>query len=200
MLLSQLPSDNGLRQCISHIWTNVACTPKEAFLQLISHYDVPLDVARQLCTGNKIKASFSGVTYRQVAPYTFRDPDRNGDDMKPLHVFASRMPHYVFYGILGDVDLAMSQFGPLQVQENEELFARIVARFGSSVMNKPEGLLESNVTRKGRIEHHFTTFDSVSIVFVEIKRPWTARIWTRKARYWQSVRHSSCHLQEKPDF
>lgn len=55
-------------------------------------------------------------------------------------------------------------------------------------MNKPEGVLESNVTKKGRIEHHSPTFDLVSVVFVEIKRPWMARIWTRKAKCWQSVR------------
>lgn len=61
-----------------------------------------------------------------MAPYTFRDPDRNGDNMKPLHVFASRMPHYVFYGILGDAYLAISQFGPLQMQENEEALPRLI--------------------------------------------------------------------------
>ncbi|OJJ84701.1 uncharacterized protein ASPGLDRAFT_35181 [Aspergillus glaucus CBS 516.65] len=74
--------------------------------------------------------------------------------MKPLQVFASRMPRSIFYDILGDFDVAMSQFDPLQVQENEEC----------------EGSFESNITRKGCIKHHFTIFDTVSVISVEVKK------------------------------
>lgn len=37
-------------------------------------------------------------------------------------------------------------------------------------MNKLEGLLKSNTTRKGHIEHHFTTFASTTIVFIDVKK------------------------------
>lgn len=37
-------------------------------------------------------------------------------------------------------------------------------------MNKCEGPFESNITRKGRIEHHFTIFGTVSVISVEVKR------------------------------
>lgn len=42
--------------------------------------------------------------------------------------------------------------------------------FGCTVINKPEGLLDSDVTKKGRIEHHFYALDSISIVFLEVKK------------------------------
>jgi hypothetical protein len=45
-----------------------------------------------------------------------------------------------------------------------------VCLFGSAVINKPVGLLDSEFTRRGRIEHHFYAVDSVSIVFIEVKK------------------------------
>lgn len=52
--------------------------------------------------------------------------------MKPLQVFASRMPRSIFYDNLGDSDVAMSQFGPLQVQENEEARLRFITALVNS--------------------------------------------------------------------
>ena len=45
--------------------------------------------------------------------------------------------------------------------------------FGSAVINKPEGLLEAEYTKKGRIEHHFYAMNSISIVFIEVKKEYT---------------------------
>ena len=42
--------------------------------------------------------------------------------------------------------------------------------FGSAIVNKPEGLLEAEFTKKGRVEHHFYAMDSISIVFIEVKK------------------------------
>jgi len=42
--------------------------------------------------------------------------------------------------------------------------------FGSAVINKPEGLLEAEFTKRGRIEHHFYAMNSASIIFIEIKK------------------------------
>ena len=41
--------------------------------------------------------------------------------------------------------------------------------FGCAIINNPEGLLEAEFTKKGRIEHHFCSMNSVSIVFIEVK-------------------------------
>jgi hypothetical protein len=42
--------------------------------------------------------------------------------------------------------------------------------FGSAIVNKPEGLLEAEFTKKGRIEHHFYAMNSISIVFIEVEK------------------------------
>jgi hypothetical protein len=42
--------------------------------------------------------------------------------------------------------------------------------FRSAIVNKPEGLLEAEFTKKGRIEHHFYAMNSISIVFIEVKK------------------------------
>jgi hypothetical protein len=42
--------------------------------------------------------------------------------------------------------------------------------FGSAIVNKPEGLLEADFTKKGRIEHHFYAMNSISIVFIQVKK------------------------------
>ena len=42
--------------------------------------------------------------------------------------------------------------------------------FGCAIINNPEGLLDAEFTKKGRIEHHFCSMNSVSIVFIEVKK------------------------------
>ena len=42
--------------------------------------------------------------------------------------------------------------------------------FGSAIINQPEGLLEAEFTKMGRIEHHFYAMNSISIVFIEVKK------------------------------
>jgi hypothetical protein len=51
-----------------------------------------------------------------------------------------------------------------------QFYSEIVALFGSTIINKPEGLPDSEYTRKGRVEHHFYAMDSISIVFIEVKK------------------------------
>jgi len=45
-----------------------------------------------------------------------------------------------------------------------------VSLFGCAIINHPEGLLEAEFTKKGRIEYHFCSMNSVSIVFIEVKK------------------------------
>ena len=106
------------------------------------------------------------------------DPSVDGDDILPLDTFRSRIPSNVFRNICTDVDNAILQYGMLGSLDNEEarsrfiasLFSQIVCLFGSAVVNKPEGLLDAEFTKKGRIEHHFYAVSSISIVFIEVKK------------------------------
>ena len=56
----------------------------------------------------------------------------------------------------------------------KQLFNRIVGLFDSTITNKPEGLLQSKFSRRDRIEHHFVSVGSISIVFIEVKRELSA--------------------------
>jgi hypothetical protein len=49
-------------------------------------------------------------------------------------------------------------------------FSEILCLFGSGVVNKPEGVLDAQFTKRGRIEHHFYAMSSVSIVFIQVKK------------------------------
>jgi hypothetical protein len=52
----------------------------------------------------------------------------------------------------------------------KQLFNRIIGLFGSAITNKPEGLLESKFTKRGRIKHAFISVGSIRIVFLEVKK------------------------------
>ena len=46
----------------------------------------------------------------------------------------------------------------------------VVGGFSHADHQWSEGLLNSEFTKRGRIEHHFYAMDSVSIVFIEVKK------------------------------
>lgn len=54
----------------------------------------------------------------------------------------------------------------------------LVGLFGIAITNKPEGLLESKFSKRGRIEHRFVSVGSISVVFIEVKK----EVSTSKAR------------------
>jgi hypothetical protein len=60
-------------------------------------------------------------------------------------------------------------FSLLILTRKVQLFSEIIFLFGNTVVNKLEALLDSEFTKRGRIEHHFYAMKSVSIVFVEVK-------------------------------
>jgi hypothetical protein len=55
-----------------------------------------------------------------------------------------------------------------------QIFSEIVCLFGCTIVNKPEGLLDFDLTKKGRIEYYFYALDSISIVFIEVKKEMVA--------------------------
>lgn len=106
------------------------------------------------------------------------DPSRNGGDILPLDVLRSRIPNNLFHNVGKDIDEAIVQYGRLTSHNIEEarsrfiasLFSKIVCLFGSAVVIEPEGLLDAEFTKKGRIEHHFYAMKSISVVFIEVKK------------------------------
>lgn len=53
--------------------------------------------------------------------------------------------------------------------DKKQFFTRIIALLSGAILIKSEGLLESQSSQK-RIEHHFITADSISMVFIEVKK------------------------------
>ncbi|KAE8133560.1 hypothetical protein BDV38DRAFT_257966 [Aspergillus pseudotamarii] len=175
--LSKFPSGSDVFEAFAKIRADNDLTDEDTFLQLLATYDTQLSTLSQI-SAKILEVSFSNVAYKQIAPYVWLDPSGTGRDMLQLDVFRSRIPTDMFRDIVRDVDDALTQHGPLDAHENEEtrsrfissLFTRIVCVFNNIVVNKPGTLLDSEVTRKGRIEHHFVALDSVSIVFIEVKK------------------------------
>jgi hypothetical protein len=101
-----------------------------------------------------------------------------GNDIHKLEVFRSRLSKDVFREIYKDVRKASSQYGRMEHHSNEEtrsryiasFFSEVVALFRCAILNNPEGLLDAEFTKKERIEHHFCSMNSVSIVFIEVKK------------------------------
>jgi hypothetical protein len=100
----------------------------------------------------------------------------------------------VFREIYQDVRKASLQYGRMEYHGNEEtrsryiasvsqtkflirlnltylqFFSKVVSLFECAIINNPEGLLDAEFTKKGRIEHHFCSMNSVSVVFIEVKK------------------------------
>jgi hypothetical protein len=141
-----------------------------------------------------LPASFSNVKYTEIAPYSWLDPTAKGSDIHKLEVFRSRLPKAIFREVYKDVRKASLQYGRMEYHSNEEtrsryiasvsrtkflirlnliylqFFSEVVSLFGCAVTNNPEGLLEAEFTKKGRIEYHFCSMNSVSIVFIEVEK------------------------------
>jgi hypothetical protein len=152
--LSRLPHDSDALDAFANLRRDGDLSDEEAFLKFITTYDVPLNILNRIST-EKLPASFSNVKYADTAPYVWLDPDAQGGDIRKLDTFRSRIPLDLFREIYFDVDQAALQYGRMESHDNEEarsrfitsIFSRIVCLFGSAVVNKPEGLLDSEFTK-----------------------------------------------------
>ncbi|KAH0541742.1 hypothetical protein FGG08_003834 [Glutinoglossum americanum] len=176
-VLSRIPSDSDVLDTFTKLRKDGNLSDEEALLKFIATYDVPLSTLSQISAA-RLPASFSNIKYNEIAAYVWLDPSAGGTDIRPLETFRSRIPKDLFWSICTDVDNAILQYGRMDSHDNEEarsrfiasLFSKIVCLFGSTVVNKPEGLLDSEYTKRGRIEHHFYALNSVSIIFFEVKK------------------------------
>lgn len=86
-----------------------------------------------MTTAEKLKVSFSNVTYKQVSPYVWLNPNDAGRDNGCLEVFRSRIPTGMFQDIVKDVELALKQYGQLESHDNEETRSRFLASVGGKL-------------------------------------------------------------------
>ena len=50
-----------------------------------------------------------------------------------------------------------------------QIFNRLIAQFGFAFRNLPETIIEERISTRGRIEHYFKAFGSISVLFIEVK-------------------------------
>lgn len=130
-------------QMFNSLMTDQSLSLEEAFLKLITSYDIsrpsfaeiirmisvqahPVQGETHTTAAQKLDVSFSKVKFQQVAPYVGLEPDGFGRDIKPLAVFRSRIPRRLFNQITENVSDALIQYGPLFEHDNEEIRSRFI--------------------------------------------------------------------------
>ncbi|KAI9764421.1 MAG: hypothetical protein M1840_008444 [Geoglossum simile] len=175
--LSRIPSDSGVLNAFIRLRKDGDLSDEEAFLKFITTYDVPLSMLSKISAA-RLPISFSNVKYKEIAAYVWLDPSAMGTNIRPLETFRSRIPNDLFRSICADVDDAILQYGRMDSHDNEEarsrfiasFYSKIICLFGSAMVNKSEGLLDSEFTKWGKIKHHFYAMNSISIMLFEVKK------------------------------
>ncbi|KAH0565329.1 hypothetical protein GP486_001273 [Trichoglossum hirsutum] len=124
-----------------------------------------------------IRASFSKVKYKDIAPKVGLLPTAQGADIPVFPMFRARLTSEVFRKIIEDIDCLTAQYGTLRNHRNEEArsrfltayFNRIVELFSGLILNVPETLLEGRFATQGRIEYQYTLYGGVTVIFIEVK-------------------------------
>ena len=80
-----------------------------------------------------LNVSFSKVKYRDIAPRVGLDPTSGGRDMKTFEIHRARIPTSMFKEIVGDLDMAMYQYGEPLDHDNEEARSRCLAPVSAQI-------------------------------------------------------------------
>ena len=144
-----------------------------AFLKLIADYSISPSLFGTLTP--KLKQSFTRVKMVELAPYfnlpTGEYPPAN------IPLYKSRLPLPIIMKTCELVQYATFEFGSLMWQRNEEsrsrylasLFRVVLSIFHGTIINRPEEIIQGQVTANGKIEHVFHAFSNSVIVFIEVK-------------------------------
>jgi len=96
-------------------------TAELALIYLIDLYEFDLDAFKGLAI------SFSKVKYNQIAPLVGLEPNLRIRDAPTFEMHRARIPNALFKDIIGDIEIAMKQYGPPIDHKNEEARSRFLA-------------------------------------------------------------------------
>jgi hypothetical protein len=124
----------------------------------------------------KLKQSFSNVGYAELLPF-FDIPDRAADIPKDIQLYRCRLPLDAIKKTAELVQYATWEYGLMKDHRNEETRSRFMATlfkvtlgcFKGTIVNRPEEIIEAQVTGNGRIEHVFYAFNHPIVMFIEVK-------------------------------
>ncbi|OXV07632.1 hypothetical protein Egran_04603 [Elaphomyces granulatus] len=178
---AQEPSDNTLSEenMVKEVLKMITSREKAQLMiiSLMAKYKFNLSLLKELLLAHKIDASFSKILYSEIAPTVGLDPIRGGIDIPTFEMHRARLPHSTCYDILMDLKALTFQYGTAEFHRNEEAtsrwvsghFNRILPLFFGALLNTPEVLLESDITKSGRIEYQYTVEGGISILFIGVK-------------------------------
>ncbi|KAL4944809.1 hypothetical protein BDV06DRAFT_73016 [Aspergillus oleicola] len=89
--VEMLPSDSEAFAAFAKLRADKSVSEEEAFFELLTCYGLPLATLSRI-SAQKLEVSFSNITYKQVAPYVWLDPNAAGVDVLGFEVFRSRIP------------------------------------------------------------------------------------------------------------
>jgi len=138
-------------------------TAELALIYIIYRYEFDLNALTTRLADKGLDISFSRVEYNQIAKYVGLDPALSLRDAGSLEMHRARIPNALFKDIIGDIQIAMKQYGPPMDHHNEEarsrflapLFNRTIALFGLLISNSPESIMPGRIASKDRIEYQF---------------------------------------------
>jgi len=116
------------------------------------------------------------VRYADLVPF-FDIPDKAADIPQDIQLYGCRLPLNIIKKTAEDVQCAMWEYGHVQYHQNEEARSRFIATlfhislgcFKGTIVNRPEEIIEAQVTGNGRIEHVFYAFNHPIVMFIEVK-------------------------------
>ncbi|KAH9040797.1 hypothetical protein EDB85DRAFT_1925561 [Lactarius pseudohatsudake] len=149
-----------------------------AVLRLMEEFYFDMEVVMTYLAEQGLNVSFSDVEYDEdIASFVGLDHVLQFTDVTLFDLRRSRIPTTLFRDIVRDMDVLLIPYGNLRQHSNEEtrsrFFAPIVNRltalFGSWIRNTSESLMSDRITKRGRVEYYFKTFNAaVSVVLVEV--------------------------------
>lgn len=169
-----LRSSEELMNSLHDIVTNNPhWTVETALMKLM--YSYAIDPKALGALSEQVKKSFSKLSYFEIVPF-FNIPAVKPFESVPL--YRSRLPLSIVRRTCEVLEYATFEYGPLRMHTNEEtrsrylatLFKVILSIFQGSIINRPEELLEGEVTGGGKIEHVFYAFLRTIILFFSVKR------------------------------
>ena len=74
-----------------------------------------------------MEVSFANVEYSSIADIVGLNPFQNLKDIGTFDLHRSRIPTHLFKSIVEDMDILMTQYGPLPEQKTEETTSRFLS-------------------------------------------------------------------------
>ncbi|KAF8535858.1 hypothetical protein BDD12DRAFT_750529 [Trichophaea hybrida] len=148
-----------------------------AVIFLMHKYQFSFDDLRHALSDEQLDVRFSKAKYSEIAMFYNLNPRYHMWDADRFHLKRARIPTDVFQRIVSDINQMLQVYKPPELHGIEDarsrflapLWHHIVAKFGMLIRNTPETMIQGRITTQGRIEYQFRSFDSLIVLFIELK-------------------------------